>query len=203
MVFGLSWLQSLGRVLTDYNQLIMEFDYQGTPIILHTEHFLSPNLIKNRHINYMLFHDDISSLCSMQLCQTKQPISTFPPVVQELLTKYVVVFKEPKGLPPVRDISHRIPLHSDSKPVQIRPYEYPHFEKIEIERLVTEMHHSGVIRDSTSPFSSPVLLVKKKDGSCRLCVDYWGVNAITIRDSFPMPTIEEILDCRVLSFSPN
>ena len=120
----------------------MEFDYHGTPIILHVEHLLSPNPIKNRRINHMLLHDDISSLCTMRVCQPDKPTATFPLVVQELLKEYAAVFQEPKGLPPTRDISHRIPLHSNSKSVQIKPYKYLHFQKIEIERLVTKMHHS-------------------------------------------------------------
>lgn len=101
---------------------------------------------------------------------------------------------EPKGLPPVRAVDHRIPLEPNAKPVDIRPYKYSHFQKTEMKRLLMEMLASGVIRDSNSPYSSPVLLVKKKDGSWRFCVDYRALNNITIKDRFPIPTIEKILD---------
>lgn len=86
------------------------------------------------------------------------------------------IFAKPRGLPPPRSHDHVIPLKEGSNPVSVRPYRYPQFQKNEIERLVADMLKSGVIRPSQSPYSSPVLLVKKYDGSWRLCIDYRALN---------------------------
>jgi len=75
------------------------------------------------------------------------------------------------GLSPNHDHNHNIVLQPGVKPVCVGPYRYPCFQKTEIEKLVNNMLILGIIRPSPSPFSSPGLLIRKQDGSWRLCVD--------------------------------
>ncbi|XP_071900942.1 uncharacterized protein [Coffea arabica] len=104
------------------------------------------------------------------------------------------IFKEPTSLPPVRELDHQIPLMPDAKPFKINPYRYPHMQKSEIERQIKDLLQSGIIQPSHSPFASPALLVKKKDGSWRLCIDYRQLNNLTIKYKFPIPIIDDLFD---------
>jgi hypothetical protein len=124
-----------------------------------------------------------------------KPISpTLPPDIAALLVEYADVFAEPTKLPPPRECDHSIPLKDGSRPPNARPYRVPHKQKNEVEKLIQTMLKEATIRTSNSPYASPAILVRKKDGSWRLCIDYRELNAQTIKDKFPIPVIEDLLD---------
>ena len=104
------------------------------------------------------------------------------------------VFETPKGLPPIRDHVHAIHFIPVSVPPKIGPYRYPSVQKSEIERMIAEMLEAGIIQPSQSSFSTQVVLVHKKDGSWCMCPDYRELNKLTIKEKFPIPVIDELLD---------
>jgi hypothetical protein len=78
--------------------------------------------------------------------------------------------------------------------VNTRPYRLSHSQKDTMEALILQLLKKQVIRPSVSPYSSPTILVKKKDGTWRLCIDYRKLNKLTIKNKFPIPVIEDLLD---------
>lgn len=111
-----------------------------------------------------------------------------------MIDEYADIFAEPKQLPPARAYDHSIPLIPGSKPVVIRPYRHNFEQKNEVKRLVKEMLQTSTIQPRQSPFSSPVLLVKKKDDTWWFCVDYRQLNDITVKNKFPIPVVDDLLD---------
>ena len=97
-------------------------------------------------------------------------------------------------LPPHRYVDHEIPLEADKKPPMGRMYSMSTTELQEIGKWIEENLSKGFIRASSSSCASPILFVKKKDGSLCLCVDYRALNDITINDWYPLPRIEETLN---------
>ena len=115
--------------------------------------------------------------------------------LQRLLNKYRKVFQDlPGGLPPDRGVDHTMPLTDSTKTPFKHPYRLSPLEMAEAKSQVIELLKKGFIQPSQSPFGAPILFVKKKDGSLRMCIDYRALNAITLRNRYPLPNISDLLD---------
>ncbi|WVZ52124.1 hypothetical protein U9M48_003214 [Paspalum notatum var. saurae] len=136
-------------------------------------------------------------VCSNMLISLDDPLPLdIPPAVSNLLREYADVFPKdlPPGLPPLRGIEHRIDLIPGARLPNRAPYRTNPDETKEIRRRVRALLDKGYIRESLSPCLVPVLLVPKKDGSWRMCVDCRAINNITIRYRYPIPRLDDMLD---------
>lgn len=114
--------------------------------------------------------------------------------LEELLGKNVDVFSQHSlDYGHTTTIQHEIPL-VDSRPFRLPYRKIPPSQWQDVRQMLTEMEAAGVIRPSKSPYASPVVIVTKKDGSLRLCIDYRKLNSCSTRDAFPLPRIEEALE---------
>ncbi|KAJ8767406.1 hypothetical protein K2173_017450 [Erythroxylum novogranatense] len=182
VVLGVQWLRQLGTIQCNWNRLTMDFMWKGQPRNLQG---IQEQQIKSSSLKAMakeLQHSGSLFAICVDSSSTILPEGIHPEM-RSLLDQI-----------PNRVINHRINLQERTNPVNVQPYRYAYFQKAEIEKQVQDMLNSGLIRASTSPFSSPALLVKKKDGSWRFCTDYRALNAVTIRDRFPFPMVEDMLD---------
>ncbi|GJT11056.1 putative reverse transcriptase domain-containing protein [Tanacetum coccineum] len=98
------------------------------------------------------------------------------------------------GLPPIREIEFRIELIPGATPVAKSPYRLAPSELEELSGQLKELQDKGFIRPSSSPWGAPVLFVKKKDGSFRMCIDYRELNKLTVKNRYPLPRIDDLFD---------
>ncbi|GJT49897.1 putative reverse transcriptase domain-containing protein [Tanacetum coccineum] len=113
------------------------------------------------------------------------------PVVKEFPDVFP---KDLPGLPPVRQVEFQIDLIPRAAPVARTPYRLAPSEMQELSNQLQELTDRGFIRPSTSPWGAPVLFVKKKDGSFRMCIDYRELNKLTIKNRYPLPRIDDLFD---------
>jgi hypothetical protein len=125
-------------------------------------------------------------LCQMEARPTDgiRVVSEFPDVFPDDLL----------GMPPNHDIEFSIDLLCGTAPIAKWPYRMAPVEHEEVKKTIDELLAKGYIRRSFSPWAFPVLLVEKKDGAKRMCVDYRDLNAITIKNKHPLPRIEDLFD---------
>lgn len=112
-----------------------------------------------------------------------------------LCNKYKDIFrKQGQYLSCTNTVQHEIPTNADQAPINQRPYRLPEAQKATVQQHIQEMKVNGVIRDSISPWNSPIVIVPKKGGKTRFCTDYRKLNEITKGDAHPLPNITDILD---------
>ena len=111
------------------------------------------------------------------------------------MNEFPEVFPEDiSGLPLEREVEFAIEIIPGAGSVSKAPYRMAPNEMIELKKQIEELLEKGFIRPSVSPWGAPVLFVRKKDGSLRLCIDYRELNKVTVKNKYPLPRIDDLLD---------
>nr|GFC89741.1 putative reverse transcriptase domain-containing protein [Tanacetum cinerariifolium] len=114
---------------------------------------------------------------------------------QPIISEFPDVFPdEHPGIPPVREVEFSIELIPGAEPISKAPYRMAPIKLKELKDQLQELLERGFIRPSVSLWGAPILFVKNKDGSTRLCIDYHELNKITIRNRYPLPRIDDLFD---------
>jgi hypothetical protein len=205
MILGADWLEDHSPMRVHWKHRWMKFTHQHRRIRLQgiqdKQQACRPvsaaklhGLLKRGAITDCIQVQQVHQETGLHTLSAETTIETVPVEIQEVLQEFDALFREPSALPPLRGCDHRVPLIEGAQPVNVCPYRYAPHQKAEIERQVEAMLKHSTIRRSSSPFASPVLLVRKKDGSWRFCVDYRQLNSRTVKNKHPLPVVDELLD---------
>ena len=212
MFVEIQWLETLGEIKWDFKQLRMEFEIDGKKHALIGLTFVELKTVKVKQLDKLLPYssgcslvqisslhlvDDTQSHCfsnGITLVNEERVLE----LINKLIDQHAVLFREPTQLPSYRRHDHRIPLKEGVNAVNIKPYKHYALQKDVIEKMTKKLMDVGFIQHNSSPFSSPVILVKKKvkkkDGTWKMCIDHIELNKGTIKDKYPIPMIEELLN---------
>lgn len=151
---------------------------------------------KSHFISYLKARKLISKGCIYHLVRVKDTKSETPTLHSvNIVNEFSDVFLDDlPGIPPDREIEFGIDLLPDTHPISIPPYRMAPAELKELKEQLKDLLDKGFIRPSVSPWGAPVLFVRKKDGSLRMCIDYRQLNKVTIKNKYPLPRIDDLFD---------
>ncbi|GMI66048.1 hypothetical protein HRI_000274100 [Hibiscus trionum] len=192
VILGMDWLAEHRAVVDCENKRVslkLADDYEVV-VVGENVKFLA-NVVSSLEASRMLRQG-----CEAYLAFVMNPSS------KELRVQDIRVVKEfpgvfPEelpGLPPNREVEFGIELYENTTPVSITPYRMAPKELKELKTQLQELLDRGFIRPSMSPWGAPILFVKKKDGTMRMCIDYRQLNKLTIKNRYPLPRIDDLFD---------
>lgn len=150
-----------------------------------------PYLISVTHARRLLSKGCRGYLCAVVTTSNESPNISDIPIVREFPEVFPV---DLPGAPVDREIEFTIELVPGTQPISKAPYRMAPAEMKELKTQLQDLLEKGFIRPSTSPWGAPVLFVKKKDGTMRLCIDYCELNKVTIKNKYPLPRIDDLFD---------
>jgi hypothetical protein len=193
LLIGMDWLATYKARLDCYHKTLECVSEEGRRITL--QGIQKP--VSVRRISALQMRKYCRKGCPLYAIQVLESVEDDKPSLEDhpTLREYRDVFlEEVPGLPPRRDIDFSIELAPGAVPVSRTPYRMSTPELIELKLQLKEMMDKGYIRPSVSPWGAPVLFVKKKDGTLRLCIDYRQLNKVTIKNKYPLPRIDDLFD---------
>ena len=192
IIFGMDWLAAhYAMVYCHRKKVIFQIPSEVEFCFVGSGAYTSPRVISALQARRMMKKGCKGYLATVRDTQQGELKLEDIPIVRE----FPDVFPEDlSGLPPDREIEFSIDLLPGSNPISKAPYRMAPAELRELKAQLQELLDKGFIRPSVSPWGAPVLFVKKKDGSMRLCIDYRELNRVTVRNKYPLPRIEDLFD---------
>jgi hypothetical protein len=180
----------------DFKELYMIFQLDGQKYQFQGINAGSPDIISSHRMEKILKNGHSYIISQFHAIQAIEiPSTIFHPNIQLILSKHHSFFDNPQGiLPSHSPHDHSIPLDPGSLPPNVHLYCHPFYQKNEIEKIVQELLDADVIHPSTISYSSPLFMVLKKEGMWCMCPGFRALNEITIKDKFPIPFIDDLLD---------
>ncbi|WMV18296.1 hypothetical protein MTR67_011681 [Solanum verrucosum] len=151
---------------------------------------------KGRFISYLKARRMITKGCIYHLVRVHD-IDAEPPTLQSIpiVNEFLDVFPDKlPGIPPQSEIDFAIDTLPSTQPIYISPYIMAPAELKELKDQLKDLLDKSFIRPSVSPWGAPVLFVRKKDGSLRMCINYQQLNKATIKNRYPLPRIDDLFD---------
>jgi len=194
LLIGMDWLENHRILLNCYDKSFSGVDHLGNKFTVKGV----PRKTLITEISALQMKRSIQKGCKVYVVHLinnneenkKSELENIP-----VINEYMDVFPdEIPGLPPKRDIDITIDLVPGSVPISKAPYRLNILELKELKAQLQELIDKKYIRPSVCPWGAPVLFVKKKDGTLRLCIDYRQLNKMTIKNRYPLPCIDDLFD---------